>query len=246
MNHRFTFPVIGLLIVAIIAVVGCASTPTPVPPTIVPTAVPTSVPPPTAAPTNTSLPPTPTTAPTVTPPPATNTPIPTTPAPTATNTRPPVTRQPTAVPTATTVPLKFAAPQLTAPAADSTFRTGKDDLVFTWQPVGALAADECYLVTVRITNTVDNQFAELSYMAQNTCNDSGTAPVQFSLSKRAPAPDYAGLVAIANTANPATTFHVTWNVMVVQNKGADPNNAVPAKYVPLSPVSDTIQFNLNG
>lgn len=252
MNQRFTISLVGLFLIACITAVGCAGTP--VPPTVAPapttaaTAVPATVAP-TTAPTRTALPPTPTTAPTITLAPATNTPIPTTPAPTATNTRPPVTRAPATatVPTATKVALKYPAPQLIEPGSGDTRKNGSDDLVFRWQPVAPLTApNECYLVTVRITNTIDSQYAEQSYIAENTCNDSGTAPLQFSLHRRAPAPDYAGLVAIASTANPSTSFKVTWNVMVVQNNGADPNKAEPANYIPLSPPSETLEFNLVG
>ena len=235
------------LFIGAVLFAGCASTPTPAPTVPAPTAIPTEIPKPTVAPTNTPLPPTPTTAPTVTPPPPTNTPIPTTPAPTATNTRVPVTRQPTAVitPTATTVALKYSAPQLNEPKAGDT-RTTSNDLVFNWQPIAALGANECYLVTVRITNSVDNEYGEQSFLAENTCNDAGNAGVSFTLRKRAPAPDYAGLVAIASAKTPTTNFRVSWNVTVVQNNGTDPNKPDPSQYIPLSPRSETFEFALQG
>lgn len=233
------------LVALILFAAGCASTPTPAPTVPAPTAVPTEIPKPTVAPTNTALPPTPTLAPTVTLPPPTNTPIPATPTATATNTRVPVTRQPTASPTATQVTLKYPAPELIEPHAGDT-RTTANDLVFRWQPVAALGANECYLVTVRVTNTVDNEYGEQSFVAENTCNDAGNAPVEFVLHKKAPAPDYAGLVAIASAKAPSTDFRVTWNVIVIQNNGADPNKPDPAQYIPLSPPSPSLEFSLKG
>lgn len=226
-------------------VVSCDTSPTatPTPP---PTAIPTAIPQPTEAPTNTPLPPTPTTAPTNTPLPPTNTPIPTTPAPTATLTLPPVTRQPTptatAVVTVTEVALKYAAPVLVEPSSGQT-RSSSSDIVFKWQPVAALGTNECYLVTVRVTNLTTSEFAEVPFIAQNTCNDAGSAPVTFVLSKRPPAPDFFGLLALAG---PAGTYKVTWNVIVVQNNGADPNKPDPSQYIPLSPVSQTFDFELLG
>lgn len=235
-----------LLVLALFAV-GCTSSPTAVP-TLAPTEVPTAVPQPTAEPTNTPLPPTPTSAPSNTPlPPPTNTPIPLSPTPTATRTRPPVTALPTSSPTVapTEVVLKYGAPVLIEPTAGDT-RTTSNDLAFKWRPVAALGTDECYLVTVRITNTVDKQFGEQSFIAQDTCNDAGNAPVKFTLSKRQSAPDYFGLLAYANRNTPANSFIVTWNVMVVQDKGADPNKPDSTLYVPVSPPSETFTFNLQG
>ena len=141
--------------------------------------------------------------------------------------------------------LKYQAPELIEPHAGDT-RTTSDDLVFRWQPVAALGTNECYLVTVRVTNTVDNEYGEQSFIAQNTCNDAGNAPVSFSLRKRAPAPDYAGLVAIASAKSPSTDFRVTWYVTVIQNNGADPNKPDPSQYIPLSPPSSSLEFSLKG
>ncbi len=239
--------VLTLFFILALLIVGCeATTPTAVP-TVPPTAVPTAIPQPTQAPTNTALPPTPTLAPTNTLPPPTNTPIPASPTATATNTRIPVTRVPTvaATPTATEIALKFPAPQLIEPTAGDT-RTTSNDLVLRWQPVGALGTNECYLVTVRVTNQADGEYGEQSFIAQDTCNDGGDAPLSFTISKRAPAPDYAGLVAIATAKSPSTNFRVSWNVTVVQNNGADPNQPDPSQFVPLSPTSETFKFDLLG
>lgn len=231
----------------VLFVVGCASTPTPVP-TVEPTTVPTLVPPPTQAPTNTPLPPTPTPAPPTSTPPPTNTPIPSSPTPTATNTRPPVTAAPTqppATPTETAVPLRFGAPELVEPSAGQIHRAGTEDLVFSWRPVGALGGNECYLLQVRITNNVDEQYAEQSYLA--ACGNPGDNPlVKFTLNRKAPAPDYAGLMEIATAKTPANNFKVTWTATVVQNNGADPLNPDPALYAPLSPTSAPNEFELQG
>lgn len=224
-------------------VVSCETSPTatPIPP---PTAIPTAIPQPTQAPTNTPLPPTPTAAPTNTPLPPTNTPIPRTPTPTATQTRAPVTVQPSpsATATETEVPLKYSAPQLLEPSSGQT-RSSSSDLVFKWQPVASLGTNECYLITVRVTNVTTSEFAEVPFIAENTCNDAGNAPVTFVLRKRPPAPDFFGLLALAG---PAGTYKVTWNVIVVQNNGADPNRPDPSQYIPLSPVSQTFDFELLG
>lgn len=239
--------IIGMLLVA----AGCQATPAPAP-TAAPTAVPTALPPPTAQPTSTPLPPTPTKAPpTATRQPPTNTPIveTDTPVPTATSTRRPVTLVPTATATAvaTQVSIKYQAPELVEPQPDAIRRNGQEDLIFRWRPVGALAGNECYLVTVRVTNPMDQQFAELSYIAEQSCGDPGNAAfVEFTLHKRAPGPDYAGLVAIAGAQTASNDYLVTWSVMVIQNNGADPNKADPSQYSPLSPRSETRQFHLQG
>lgn len=246
-----------LLGLILVVAVGCSSSPTatPVP---APTLVPTEVPPTTVAPSPTPLPPTPTTAPTRTRVPATSTPLPTTPAPTATNTRRPVTvtagvtttvtvrATATLTPTATAVVLKYPAPALIEPFAGQVHRAGSEDLQFRWQPVAALGSNECYLLTVRVTNTVDSQYAEQSFIAQNTCGHPGDTRVEFVLKRRAPAPNYDGLVDIANSRTPGNNFVVTWYVTVVQNNGADPNKPDPSLYVPLSPKSETFEFNLQG
>ncbi len=233
-----------ILLVLALFVVGCASTPTPEP-TLEPTAVPTVVPQPTQTPTNTPLPPTPTL--TNTPPPPTNTPIPSSPTPTATNTRPPVTAGPTeppATPTETPVPFRFGAPALVEPGSGD-LRQTSDNLEFRWRPVGALGGNECYLLTVRVTNTVDSQYAEQPYLA--ACGDPGNSDVvKFVLNKRPPAPDYAGLVEIATARTPANRFVVTWTLTVVQNNGADPLKPDPALYAPISPTSAPFEFELQG
>jgi len=241
-----------LLTALVLLTVGCASTPTPAPTAAPATAIPTNIPSTTVAPTATALPPTPTTAPTDTPLPPTNTPIPTTPAPTATRTRVPVTRQPTAVITPTVVvtpttatALKFGAPELIEPFAGQIHRAGGEDLVFSWRPVAALGPNECYLLTLRITNNVDQNYAQQSFIGN--CGDPGDGQqVRFVLKRRAPAPDYAGLVEIAASKTPANDFTGTWMVTVVQDNGADPNNPAPSQYVPLSPTSTPFEFTLQG
>lgn len=230
-------------------VVSCQATATPTP-TVTPKPPATATPLPTQAPpTNTPEPPTETAVPTDTQEPPTETPIPETetPLPTATLTRRPVTAAPTATVTATKVALKYQAPVLLEPPAGAVRNNGKEDLLFRWAPVGTLAGNECYLVTVRITNTTDQQYGELSYIAQDTCGDSGNNPMlQFTLNRRPPSPDYQGLVAIASAAAPSNDFVVTWSVIVVQNNGADPNNPSPSQYVPVSPRSGQSTFNLRG
>lgn len=235
---------ISIFVLALL-VVGCLPSPTAVPTPAPPTAVPTPIPQPTQEPTNTPLPPTPTVAPTITLPPPSNTPIPLTPTSTATRTRLPATVQPTATATATAteIVLKYSAPTLVEPTTGQTHTTSSD-IVFKWQPVAALGTNECYLVTVRITNVTTGEYSENQFIAQDTCNNAGDAPVTFVLHKRPPAPDFFGAIEIANSKGPSSTYHVTWNVLVVQNNGADPNKPDPAQYIPLSPVSGTLDFDL--
>jgi hypothetical protein len=233
---------LGLLAVA---AVGCSI--------IQPTSKPTSTPAPTAlvavvtatvAPSATSLPPTPTAAATqvstvTDTPAATNTTAPTdTPAATPTNTRVPVTPipKPTATATNTTVALKYAAPLLIEPSGQS-FQAGKDDLRFEWHPVTDLGANECYQVTVRVTNLTDpaRNYAQDSFLALNTCNSTlSGGTVTFSLLKRNP-PTYSGLIAQAETlGGQSNIFDVKWWVTVVRNDGT-----------PLSPPSAMFEFTLN-
>lgn len=243
MKLRSTLILVTIGLIGILSIVGCISTPTPAPTVAAPTAAPTSPPPPpTAVPTNTPLPPTPTPAPTITLPPPTNTPIPSSPTPTATNTFVPVTSAPTATPTETTVPLKFAAPVLVAPTTGDSVTAGRDDIIFKWAPVGPLGGNECYLLTLRITNNTTGEYGEQSFVAEATCNDSGTVdPVTFVVARRAPAPDYAGLVAIAGDGG---SYRGTWTVTAIQNNGTDPNKPDPAQYVPISPTSAPLEFEI--
>lgn len=237
------FILLGLMF----AVGGCATTPTPEP-TTVPTAIPTLIPTPTQAPTRTSLPPTPTPLPVTDTPEATNTPLVTdtplptdTPLATATNTRRPATPKPTETVAPTEVPVSFPAPELVEPGvagAIDTRTAGKDDLVFRWKPVGRLDAGECYQVTVRITNVVDDEHADQPYLVQDTCNSGGDKPVeQFALlAKKHGQPDYEGLTNIASTGTPTNQYKVTWYVTVVRQDGA--------QTTPISPPSAPAEFTL--
>lgn len=226
--------------------VGCASTPAPAPTAVVaPTAIPTEIPKATVAPTTTALPPTPTFAPTNTTVPPSNTPIPSSPTATATLTRVPVTRQPTAVitPTATTVALEFGAPVLIEPANGATFTARRDDFQFKWQPVGDLAANECYLLTLQVKSLVDPQqdhYGQEKYLIQDSCNWlAQSGPLKFTVNRRAPAPNYDGLVATADALAgniPSQEYLVRWFVQVVQNQDG--------QVIPLSPPSATGEFRL--
>lgn len=243
MNLHRNLLLVTIGLIGIVGIVGCISgTPTPEPTVVVPTVAPTAVPP-TIAPTNTALPPTPTPAPpTNTPLPPTNTPIPSSPTPTVTNTFVPVTAAPTVTPTETTVPLKFAAPVLVSPTTGDSVTAGRDDIIFRWAPVGPLAGNECYLLTLRITNATTGEYGEQSFIAGPTCNDSGTTdPLSFVVARRAPAPDYAGLVAIAGDGG---TYNATWTITAIQNNGADPNNPDASQYIPISPVSAPFNFEI--
>ncbi|MBI4675856.1 MAG: hypothetical protein HY741_29805 [Chloroflexi bacterium] len=231
------------LVALILFVVGCASTPTPAPTVAAPTAIPTAIPKPTQAPTNTPLPPTPTTAPTVTPLPPTNTPIPATPTATATNTRVPVTRQPTALPTATQVALKYSAPNLVEPLTGDTRVARRDDFVFVWEPAGDLEANECYLLTLQVKSLVDPQqehYGEEKYLVQASCDsDIQGGPLRFTVNRRAPAPNYDGLIATADALAgniSSQEYLARWTVQVVLNQDGN--------LVPLSPPSATGEFRL--
>jgi hypothetical protein len=116
---------------------------------------------------------------------------------------------------------------------------------FQWAPVGPIAGDECYMVTLCITNQTDGEYGEQSFIASPTCNDSGqTNPLSFVVARRAPAPDYAGLLAIASNKTQAGLYTVTWYVTVIKNNGADPNQPDPAQYTPVSPPSNPNEFEL--
>lgn len=237
------FIVLGLMF----AVVGCATTPTPEP-TTVPTAIPTIIPTPTQAPTRTTLPPTPTPLPVTDTPEATSaplvtdTPLPTdTPLATATNTRRPATPKPTATFAPTEVPVTFPAPELVEPGVGGKIDTrtaGRDSLVFHWKPVGRLDAGECYQVTVRVTNIVDEKQAEQSYLVQATCNSGGDEPIdEFILHpKKGGPPDYEGLTNYASTGTQTNQYKVTWYVTVVHQDGN--------QTTPISPPSAPAEFTL--
>ena len=79
-------------------------------------------------------------------------------------------------------------------------------MLLRWQPVAALGSDECYLVSLRLVNTVDNQEAAKSLIAQDTCNSAGDAPVSFTVSKKSPAPDFEGLLPNATAKTPVNYF----------------------------------------
>ncbi len=231
-----------LLVALVFLIAGCASTPTPAPTAVPPTAIPTEIPKPTQAPTNTALPPTPTALPTITPLPPTNTPLPTTPVPTATNTRLPVTRQPTALPTATEVALKFDKPNLIEPKDGDSRVARRDAFIFKWEPVGDLAQNECYILTLRITHLADpnRNYAEQQYLVDSSCNSAvGSGNLEFTVNGRAPAPNYDGLIDEANGKAggiDSQSYQVTWWVQAVLNQDGN--------LIPLSPPSATGEFTL--
>lgn len=248
MNHRFSLFALALCVAVLVAVVGCVSTPTPVPTTEPPTTVPTALPQPTTAPTRTALPPSPTTAPTITLAPATNTPIARTPSLTPTiaitNTRPAVTRAPvtaTATITPTIVAIKYSAPELVEPRPGDTRRLRKDAFVFRWNPVGDLAANECYQLRMRITHLSDpnRNYGEVKYLVESSCHSAvGSGKVEFVVNGRAPAPNYDGLVDEANgrAGIDSQQYLVEWDVTTVLNE-----NGV---LTPISPTSAVGQFTL--
>lgn len=232
-----------LLVTMVLFIAGCASTPTPAPTVPAPTTVPTEIPKPTQEPTNTPLPPTPTAAPTITPLPPTSTPLPTTPAPTATNTRVPVTREPTVQPTATEIALKYNAPLLVEPHSGDTRDARRDDFNFVWNPVADLQANECYLLTLQIKNQVDPQqahYGEEKYLVQDSCNSSAqNGPLRFTVNRRAPAPNYDGLIATADALAgniSSQEYLVRWTVQAVLQQDGN--------LVPLSPPSEPAEFRL--
>lgn len=231
-----------LLVLLTLALVGCVATPTPEP-TLEPTAIPTEIPPPTEPPTNTPLPPTPTLEPTVTPLPPTATPIlPTnTPLPTPTHTRRPLTPRPAATATPSPVVFLYNAPELVEPTAGDTRLVGRDDLVFRWNPVGDLGANECYQLTLQVVNLADpNQnYGEGVYLVSESCNSRAEGkPLQFVVRRRAPAPDYAGLIATADALAgvPSQEYLGRWRVQVVLQQDG--------QTIPLSPPSAWAEFKM--
>ncbi len=224
------------LVLLAIPLVGC-SQPKPSPTPTAP-AAPIVVAAATSAPTATSLPPTLTPSPA-----ATDTPAPTdTLAPTSTSTAPPTrtrvpaTRTPTPLPTNTEVVIKYSAPQLIEPHAGDSRLEGKDDLVFKWKPVGDLGADECYSISVKVVNNIDQAYGTFTQILNSTCNSPVSGGVlQFTLNRpKYSAPNYRGLIEAAQKVTASNSFTVLWSVTVVLGDGT-----------PLSPPSEQFTFALN-
>lgn len=242
---------IALVLVAVF-LIGCGSAPTPTPaptqPPLIITVVITPTPlPPTATPPQPPLTPIPTL-------PLTST-VPTTvPAtkPVVVATKPPVVRTPTkpaVAPTATALPLRFAAPGLIEPLWQPPWNeTQKDEvkfpgsaMVFKWRAVGGLGSDECYLLSV----SSEPVNANLPPRADNFlahCGDQTRADhsIQFVLFQPGKGgPSYSSLMM------DTSEMWVSWTITVVKNLGQCVDQ-YHCKSAPLSPASYRGKFLFKG
>jgi hypothetical protein len=177
-----------------------------------------------------------------------------------TPTRPPNTVAPTAVPP-TPVPqptlnaLKYPAVQLLGPsrAANNQFKDG-DDIKFTFQAVGPLAANECYLLHAEMVNpalNAQNNFGD-EFLDPNPgqfsahCGDPSNAGATLAIvlyrGKFKNLPNYGTIEARAVNAAPTDILKMTWFVQVVQNNGLS-DDGVHYNIVRLSPQSSELDFD---
>ncbi len=242
-----------VLAIVLLALVGCGSAPAtptkpaPTQPPAVVTVVITVTPPPataTSAPTLTPIPTVAATAPVT----ATVKPTATAGAPRPTSTR---TRTPVAVaPTSTTAPNKYAAPKIVGPIFDEAL--GRKDerhypgdaLIFQWQSVGALGANECYMIRVDMNPGQGDAFLQCDAGQATQLGAGGTA--QFTLYQpNRGGPNYSSLL----PTNVGDTT-VNWYVQVVHDdgKGNGPTDPGGVRHAvtPLGPKSNTVMFLLKG
>ncbi len=225
-------------------IVGCGSSTTPTPaPTQVPqvvTVVITTTPAPTA-----TLPP-PTLAPTVVITPTTVAVTGTVAKPIAAGTpKPAATKKPTVVavvPTATALPLKFGAPSLIEPISEKDERRFPGQaLVFKWNQVGSLQANECYLLSV-VVEPINPGPSSRSDAFMMNCGDQ---PVQSGLTSftlnqpNQPGPNYSALLP------DGSDFWVNWTITVVKNTNVCVDK-FHCKTLPISPASNKVRFLLRG
>ncbi len=242
---------VSLVLIAVF-VVGCGSAPTPTPaptqPPLVITVVITPTPlPPTATPAQPTLTPIPTVPVTSTVPttvPATKPPV--------VATKPPVVRTPTkpaVAPTATALPLKFAAPGLIEPLWQPPWNEVQKDevkfpgsaMVFKWRAAGGLGGDECYLLSVTSetinANLPPRSDSFLAHCGDQTRNDYPVTFILFQPGKGSP--NYSSMMM------DASEMWVSWTITVVKNLGqcADQYHC---KFAPLSPASYRGRFLFKG
>jgi len=241
--------VVGLSIVVLGLGVACGTAPTPTPaptqPPVQITVVVTATPPPMTA---TPLPPPPTQVlptqvltPTVASAPATPTRV------AAVNTpRPAATRTPTrpaVAPTATSLPIKFAAPKLLNLNYDldkgvkDERHFPADALVFQWEAITGLGGDECYLVTVSFEPGQRDSF--LTGCGNSFTKEVPRNPAEFKLnSPNQLGPNYSSLLPQAGE------FWAYWWVTVVKHTGTRPDGK--PNTLPISPDSGKHKFLMKG
>jgi hypothetical protein len=241
MNHNiFRLFLLGLFAMLIVGC-GTATTPTPLPtqPPVVVTVIITATPPP---PTATSPAPTVTPMPTL---PLTTTVVAATPtqavAKATTAPRPASTRtatKPAVAPTATALPIKFAAPSMIRPMwiqdgqkDEATYRTGS--IEFMWRPIGGRGTDECFRleITTRPTNPSASG-ARSDYWV--FCSPDETRPDYEKFTLESPLrvgtrPNYDSIIM-------ETDMWADYSLTVVKNLGeCDPSYRFHCKTAPLSP-----------
>lgn len=242
-----SFKMIRLILLSLLTVllIGCgsATAPTPLPtqPPLVITVIVTATPlPPTAtsaAPTVTPMPTLPltTTVTTVTP---TQAVAKATTAPRLAATRTPT--RPAVQPTATALPIKFAAPSLNRPIWTE---TRKDEakfpggaIIFDWKSVGGLNGDECYLirVTTEPVNPGSGIGTKSDYWVVG-CGDQTPAGASVKFVLESPnrpgnAPNYSSILL------DASEMWANWSVTVVKKVGeCEPDYAYHCKTASISP-----------
>jgi hypothetical protein len=220
-----------MLIALTVAAAGCAS-PTPTP-TLAPTTAPTSFLSPTLEPSATLLPPTTTGTPEAS---ATETPQPTA----------GVTR---VAPTSVTVQYKYRAPVVVGPTRPTVYKNG-NDITFTYEAVGHLAANYCYLLHVDMINpNVNPGNRGDDFLDKDHCADQKVSGTRLSFilyrGKFGNLPNYGTIMSEAMELAPLTStqlLRVTWFVRVVQNNGLSADK-VHYRVVPLSPPSAVLDFD---
>lgn len=251
MKQQFVLIFTLTLIAAFVISCGSAPTPTPAPtqPPLVITVIITPTPlPATATPSQPTLTPIPTVAVTTTLPTA----VPATKPAVAVATKPPVVRTPTkpaVAPTATALPLKFAAPGLIEPLWQPPWNEGQKDevkfpgsaMVFKWRATGGLGSDECYLLSLT-SEPINANLPPRSDNFLTNCGDQTQRdfPVSFVLYQpNKGSPNYTSLMM------EASEMWVSWTITAVKNQGQCADQ-FHCKSAPLSPASLRGRFLFKG
>ncbi len=175
---------------------------------------------------------------------------PSTPKPARTNTPATTAGQPTkAVQPTSAQPapstMKYSAPTALRPGAGGSVTDGSAMQLF-FSSVGPLGTNECYLLHVWMTNpsAPAGSWGEF-FLDTKHCGDQSSVNAALRVDVNPPKfhwPDYGQMERSAQEAAPTDLLKVHWNVLVVQNNGAQADG-VHYITTPLSPTSATLEFD---
>ncbi len=173
------------------------------------------------------------------------TPAPGTPKPARTNAPAASGATPTSAPPPAPSTNKYSAPTALQPGTGGSVTDGSAmQLVFS--SVGPLGTNECYLIHIWMTNpnAASGSWSEY-FLDTSHCGDQSSVNARLKFVVNPPKfhwPDYGAMERAAQQAAPTDLLQVHWNVLVVQNNGAQ-SDGMHYNTTPLSPTSPTLEFD---